>query len=173
MVTKDICCISWSRNSVICIVIILPAGQPRNHGSNPGRGKRFFSSLNCWDRSCSPPIFLYNCYWCLFPPGQGGWVVKLDHLHSVSAKVKNELSYDSSFSSALMVCMGSDFPYLDVPVPILLKKVRIESWITLSTPYLTICCRLSQTNYTPASVSNCNTLRYIWQSSLFFYNCIL
>lgn len=42
VVTKDICYVSWSRNSVVCIVIILPAGQPTNHGSTPGRSKRFF-----------------------------------------------------------------------------------------------------------------------------------
>lgn len=129
VVTEDIhiCCVSWSRNSVVCIVIILPAGQPRNHGSTPGRVNRFFFCVNYLDRSCGPPTFPYDFYWYLFPPGQGGWVVKLDHLHSASAEVKNELSYNSSFSSAFMVCMGSDFPYIYVPVPRILKKGRIES----------------------------------------------
>jgi hypothetical protein len=136
------------------------------------RGKRIFFPLNYLYRSCGPPTFLYKCYCSLFPRDNmaGSWSLTT-HIQLVP-RLGTELSFASSSSSAFTVCMESNFPYLYVPVPKILKKERIESWRSRSKPYLTICCRLF-TKYTHASVFNCNTLQCMWLSRLFFCSCTL
>ena len=47
---------------VVGIVSRLQTGHPRNCGSIPGRGKGFFSSVDCPDRLWSPPSLLFDGY---------------------------------------------------------------------------------------------------------------
>jgi len=59
-----------SQDILVTIVNRLWDGQARNHGSIPGRGKRFFSSLNI-QSDLSPPSVLVNVYQRVFPGGGG------------------------------------------------------------------------------------------------------
>jgi len=59
-----------SQGVLVTIVNKLWDGQARNRGSVPGRGKRFFSSLNI-QSDLNPPSVLVNVYQGVFPGGGG------------------------------------------------------------------------------------------------------
>jgi hypothetical protein len=67
---KEDFAIMESQDVLVTIVTRLWDGQARNHGSIPGRGKRFFSSLNI-QHDLSPPSLLVNVYQRIFPGGRG------------------------------------------------------------------------------------------------------
>jgi hypothetical protein len=65
-------------------------------GSMPGKGKKFFSTLQHPDRLCGPLTFLSKGYWGLFPKGETGRSVKLTtHLHLVPRSRLVELYFHS------------------------------------------------------------------------------
>lgn len=63
-------CFLWGRNQLILLFTLtkpvhfsgLQAGRPRNQGSVPGKGRRFFSSLEHPDRLWGLPNILYSGY---------------------------------------------------------------------------------------------------------------
>lgn len=61
------------------------AGQPRNQGLIPGKGKIFFFSLNHSDQLWDSTSLLFDKYWGLLPRG------KADYSPPSNAKVKNGL----------------------------------------------------------------------------------
>ena len=67
---KEDLAIMESQDILVTIVTRLWDGQAKNHGSIPGRGKRFFCSLNIQSDS-SLPSLLVNVYQRVFPGGRG------------------------------------------------------------------------------------------------------
>ena len=56
-------------DGVVSIATGLWAGQPKNYGLIPGRGKRYLSSTKCPDRIWGPASLLLNGYREYFPTG--------------------------------------------------------------------------------------------------------
>ena len=73
----------WSQDSIVSVVTGLQAGWLRNHGSIPGRDKRFFSS-NRTDQLWGPPNLLINEKQGLLPQSKVARGMKLtSHLQVV------------------------------------------------------------------------------------------
>jgi len=68
-------------------------------GSNPGRGKRLFASLNCSCRLSGPPSLLFSGYRGFFSPGVKRPGREVDHSPPYSAK--NEWSCTPALSIRL------------------------------------------------------------------------
>jgi hypothetical protein len=84
------------------------AGQPRNKGSIPGRGKRFFSSLQRSDRVWGPPCFLFNWYQV---KAAGTWSWPL----TSGTKINNQWSCTFAPPYDFMSSTGVNFTFLPSP----------------------------------------------------------
>jgi hypothetical protein len=62
----------------------------------------FYLLLKCQNRLWDPPCILFSGYEELHPWGQSGWIMKLTHSPTCSAKVKIVWGYTSNHNMCLL-----------------------------------------------------------------------